>query len=52
LNIEPMMGSILGVQLLGEHLGPFAWFGGALILGAALTLTLHQHEPDPAVILE
>jgi len=52
LNIEPVMGSVLGVQLLGEHLGPFAWFGGALILGAAVTLTMHQHEPDPAVILE
>jgi drug/metabolite transporter (DMT)-like permease len=52
LNIEPVMGSVLGVQLLGEHLGPFAWFGGALILGAAITLTLHKHEHDPAVILE
>jgi len=52
LNIEPVMGSVLGVQLLGEHLGPFAWFGGALILGAAVTLTLHRREPDPAVILE
>jgi drug/metabolite transporter (DMT)-like permease len=52
LNIEPVVGSVLGVQLLGEHLGPFAWFGGALILGAAVTLTLHQHEPDPAIILE
>jgi drug/metabolite transporter (DMT)-like permease len=52
LNIEPVVGSVLGVQLLGEHLGPFAWFGGALILGAAVALTLHQHEPDPAVILE
>lgn len=52
LNIEPAMGSVLGVELLGEHLGPFAWLGGALILGAAVTLTLHQHEPEPAVILE
>ncbi len=52
LNIEPVVGSVLGVQLLGEHLGPFAWFGGSLILGAAVTLTMHQHEPGPAVILE
>jgi len=52
LNIEPVMGSVLGVELLGEHLGPFAWAGGALILGAAVTLTIHRHEPDPAVILE
>lgn len=52
LNIEPAMGSALGVELLGEHLGPFAWLGGALILGAAVALTLHRHEPEPAVILE
>ncbi|MGD0730416.1 MAG: DMT family transporter [Terracidiphilus sp.] len=52
LNIEPALGSWLGVQLLGERLGPFAWVGGALILGAAITLTTRGHEPDPAVILE
>ena len=52
LNIEPAMGSLLGVKLLGEHLGPYAWFGGALILGAAITLTTRGHEPEPPVILE
>jgi drug/metabolite transporter (DMT)-like permease len=52
LNIEPALGSWLGVQLLGEHLGPYAWAGGALILGAAITLTTRSHEPDPEVILE
>jgi len=52
LNIEPALGSFLGVKLLGEHLGPFAWAGGALILGAAVTLTVRGHEPEPAVILE
>ena len=52
LNIEPALGSWLGVQLLGEHLGPYAWAGGALILGAAITLTTRGHEPEPAVILE
>ncbi|HVC48221.1 MAG TPA: EamA family transporter [Terracidiphilus sp.] len=52
LNIEPALGSFLGVKLLGEHLGPFAWFGGALILGAALTLTMRGHEPPPELILE
>ena len=35
---------ILGVKLLGEHLGPFAWVGGALILGAAIVLTTRGHE--------
>jgi drug/metabolite transporter (DMT)-like permease len=52
LNIEPAMGSFLGVELLGEHLGPYAWFGGALILGAAVALTTRGHEAEPAVILE
>jgi len=52
LNIEPALGSVLGVELLGEKLGPFAWLGGALILAAAITLTTRGHEVDPAVILE
>lgn len=52
LNIEPALGSILGVELLGERLGPYAWLGGALILGAAITLTTRGHESEPAVILE
>jgi drug/metabolite transporter (DMT)-like permease len=52
LNIEPALGSWLGVQLLGERLGPYAWAGGALILAAAITLTTRGHEPDPAIILE
>ena len=52
LNIEPALGSYLGVRLLGEHLGPYAWVGGALILGAAIVLTTRGHEPQPEVILE
>jgi drug/metabolite transporter (DMT)-like permease len=52
LNIEPALGSWLGVQLLGERLGPYAWAGGALILAAAITLTTRGHEPDPDIILE
>ena len=39
LNMEPLMGSLLGVFVLGEHLGPTAWTGGGLILAAAVTLT-------------
>jgi drug/metabolite transporter (DMT)-like permease len=39
LNIEPALGSVLGVELLGDKLGPDAWFGGALILAAAFVLT-------------
>lgn len=52
LNIEPALGSFLGVKLLGEHLGPYAWVGGALILVAAIILTTRGHEPQPNVILE
>ncbi len=52
LNIEPALGSILGVKLLGEHLGPYAWAGGALILGAAILLTTRGHEPQPEIVLE
>ncbi len=52
LNIEPALGSWLGVQLLGDKLGPFAWVGGGLILGAAITLTARGQEMEPEVILE
>jgi len=52
LNIEPALGSILGVELLGEKLGPYAWFGGALILAAAVALTTRGNEPQPEAILE
>jgi len=52
LNIEPALGSYLGVRLLGEHLGPYAWVGGALILTAAIILTTRGHDRPPDVILE
>jgi drug/metabolite transporter (DMT)-like permease len=52
LNIEPALGSILGVELLGERLGSFAWLGGALIIGAAAAMTARGHQPEPEVILE
>jgi drug/metabolite transporter (DMT)-like permease len=39
LNIEPALGSILGVELLGDRLGAVAWLGGALIITAAVVLT-------------
>jgi drug/metabolite transporter (DMT)-like permease len=51
LNMEPLMGSLLGVLVLSEHLGPGAWIGGGLILAAAITLTTHSQtkvrEPLP-----
>jgi drug/metabolite transporter (DMT)-like permease len=56
LNIEPALGSWLGVKLLGEHLGPYAWVGGGLILAAAVALTTRGKQlgsaSEPAIILE
>ncbi len=42
LNMEPLIGSLLGVFVLGERLGPRAWVGGALILTAAVTMTMRS----------
>jgi drug/metabolite transporter (DMT)-like permease len=39
LNMEPLIGSILGVFLLHESLGPSARLGGCLILAAAIIIT-------------
>jgi drug/metabolite transporter (DMT)-like permease len=52
LNIEPALGSWLGVELLGEQLGPHAWAGGALILGAAVALTVRGQAGGPDILLE
>jgi drug/metabolite transporter (DMT)-like permease len=52
LNMEPLMGRLLGVFVLGEHLGPSAWTGGCMILAAAIILTTrskaHVLEVQPA----
>jgi len=39
LNMEPLIGSILGIALLSESLGPTGITGGLMILLAAITLT-------------
>jgi drug/metabolite transporter (DMT)-like permease len=39
LNIEPALGSALGVKLMGDQLGQLAWVGGGLIIAAAVLLT-------------
>ena len=49
LNMEPLIGSLLGVLVLGETLGPSAWVGGGLILAAAVTLTTHSKTSVRAV---
>lgn len=49
LNMEPLIGSLLGVLVLHERLGPSAWIGGAMILVAAIVLTTRKHPPVPSV---
>jgi drug/metabolite transporter (DMT)-like permease len=39
LNMEPLIGSLLGVLILHETLGPSARLGGVLILAAAFVIT-------------
>jgi drug/metabolite transporter (DMT)-like permease len=36
LNLEPLVGTTLGVAILGERLGGMAVLGGSLIIGAAI----------------
>ena len=53
LNMEPLIGSLLGVFVLQERLGGWAYVGGAMIVVAALTLTTHrQVPPGPETMLE
>ncbi len=42
LNLEPLVGALLGVTMLGESLGPGALVGGVLIVGAALYISRTQ----------
>ena len=49
VNLDPVVGTLLGVLVLGEALGATAVAGGTLILGAALGLTLRGESPPPPV---
>ena len=51
LNIEPAMGSLLGVALLGDRLGPGAWLGGVMIITAAIVLTT-TGKTEAEVVME
>ncbi|HEY6445465.1 MAG TPA: hypothetical protein VIY53_03325 [Acidobacteriaceae bacterium] len=44
-----LVGAILGVELLGDRLGPGIWIGGALIIAAAVVLTTGRGEQEAAV---
>ncbi len=50
LNIEPALGSALGITLLGDRLGGLAWAGGAMILTAAVVLTSRGGVPAEAMM--
>jgi drug/metabolite transporter (DMT)-like permease len=39
LNLEPLVGALLGILVLGEAWGPATIVGGALIVGAALVVS-------------
>ncbi len=45
VNIDPVVGTILGVLVLHESLGATAILGGVLIIGAALRFTLRSPVP-------
>lgn len=50
LNIEPALGAVLGVELLGDRLGLGTWIGGALIIAAAVVLTTTEKQ-EPEVLV-
>lgn len=54
LNTEPLMGSVLGVLVLHEHLNGLAYVGGGMIVASAIALTASSSSPsrstsDPAL---
>ncbi len=51
LNMEPLLGSLLGVLVLHERLGPSAWVGGLLILLAAVTLTTRPTQAHGRIVM-
>lgn len=48
---DPIVATILGVTLLGEHLDPTALIGVALVLGA-LVMLARPNDPQPDQLLD
>jgi drug/metabolite transporter (DMT)-like permease len=48
VSFEPVVGSILGVALLNESLGPVTIIGGVLIVGAATVFSLRKPDTQEA----
>jgi drug/metabolite transporter (DMT)-like permease len=47
VNLEPLVGAILGVALLHENLGPKVLAGGALIVGGAVYFSYKPESSSP-----
>ena len=45
LNLEPVSGALLGVTLLGDTAGPAVLLGGAVVLVAALLVSMGTRPP-------
>ncbi|WP_309570432.1 EamA family transporter [Deinococcus sp.] len=48
-SLEPVVAAGFAAALYGEHLAPLALLGAALVIGAALALSVGPREPRPAV---
>ena len=46
LNLEPVVGAILGVLLFADILGPYALIGGVLVVGAAIYVASSDDHPE------
>jgi drug/metabolite transporter (DMT)-like permease len=40
INLEPVVGAILGVLVLSEKLGPYGILGGVLVVGSAVYVAM------------
>ena len=46
INLEPVIGAMLGVIIFSDVLGPYALIGGALVVGAAVYVASSDNHPE------
>ena len=46
INLEPVVGAILGVIIFSDILGPYALIGGVLVVGAAVYVASSPNQPE------
>ncbi len=46
INLEPVIGAMLGVIIFADILGPYALLGGALVVGSAVYVALSENHPE------